>query len=196
MSVHNTEDSQNLLDILEKQMKVAKLYPVHRLDKETSGLQMLAFNEVSAKKLSNEFQTKKVVKTYVGLLRGKLKKSEGVWNLKLTDKSEGRKNPQGLSAGRVPCETEYRVLQSSKYFSFCQFNLITGRQHQIRKHASIEKHSLVGDQRYGEKSYNKKISSLYKHQRMFLHSQKIEILGKAFESPVPEEFADLLKEKK
>ena len=78
MSVHNTEDSQNLLDILEKQMKVAKLYPVHRLDKETSGLQLLAFNEVSAKKLSNEFQTKKVVKTYVGILRGKLKKSEGV----------------------------------------------------------------------------------------------------------------------
>ena len=193
LSIHNTDSPQNLLSLLEKQVKGAKLYPVHRLDKETSGIQLLALNQDSAKKLSDEFQERRVKKSYVGILKGQLKKTEGVWNLKLTDKAEGRKNPQGLSAARVLCETKYEVLQASKYFSYCQFDLITGRQHQIRKHASLAKHSLVGDQRYGDKSYNKKIFSLYKTQRLFLHSQKIEVLGWVFESPIPGEFENLLK---
>lgn len=194
LSVHNTDHEKNLLSLLEEQIKVTKLYPIHRLDKETSGVQLVALHQESAKKLSYEFQKKKVTKTYVGILRGQLKDSEGTWTLKLTDKAEGRKNPQGLSAERLSCETRYKVLKSSKYFTYCQFDLITGRQHQIRKHASLEKQSLVGDQRYGDPKYNKKIKLLYKNHRIFLHSQRIEILGMVFESPVSDEFSALLKD--
>jgi len=192
LSVHNKEDSQNLLDVLESQLNVDKLYPVHRLDKESSGVQLLALTQDSAKKYSNEFQNKSVKKSYVGILRGQLKESEGCWAFKLSDKSEGRKNPAGLSAARVACETQFHVLQKSKFFSYCDFNLITGRQHQIRKHAALSNHSLVGDPRYNDKKYNKKIYSLYKTNRMFLHCKKIEILGLVFESEVPAEFRKLL----
>ena len=79
MSVHNNEDQQNLLLVLQKQMNVVKLYPVHRLDKETSGLQLLALNEVSARTLASEFEKRSVDKVYVGVLRGELRPPQGVW---------------------------------------------------------------------------------------------------------------------
>jgi len=192
LSVHNNEDSQNLLSVLESQLNIDKLYPVHRLDKETSGVQLLALSQASAKKYSDEFQNKLVKKSYLGILRGQLKESKGLWTWKLTDKSEGRKNPAGLTAARVACETHFHVLQKSKFFSYCDFNLITGRQHQIRKHAALSNHSLVGDPRYCDKKYNKKIYGLYKTKRLFLHCTKIEILGMVFESQAPNEFGKLL----
>ena len=193
LSVHNNEDPINLLSILDKQLKVEKLYPIHRLDKETSGIQIFALNQAAARKLSDEFQEKTVKKIYIGILRGQLKESKGQWNKKLTDKAEGRTNPQGMSADRVPCETKFTVIRSSKFFTYCEFDLITGRQHQIRKHTALINHSLVGDSRYGDKSYNKKMANLYKTERMFLHCLKVEILGMTFESRVPDEFEHLFK---
>ncbi len=158
ISVHNVEDPSNLIQILKIQLKLKSLYPIHRLDKETSGIQIFALNESAAKFFSDEFQKRTIEKKYIGILRGTLPVTDGVWSNPLTDKAEGRKNPQGLSKERVSCETQFKVIEQSKYFSLCEFNLITGRQHQIRKHAALAKHALVGDQRYGDKSYNKKIA--------------------------------------
>jgi len=194
LSVHNNEDPENLLGVLKTQLSVDKLYPVHRLDRETSGVQVLSLNNLSAKMLSEEFLKRRVRKTYGGICRGPIKKIEGCWNKKLTDKAEGRKNPQGLKNARVTCETLYHVVDSNKYFSFCEFDLITGRQHQIRKHTAIAGHSLVGDPRYGDKKYNQKMADIYKTQRMFLHCKRIEILGNIFESTIPEDFALLFKD--
>lgn len=191
MSVHNNEDEQNLLNLLIESGFGEKMYPVHRLDKETSGIQLIALNQKMAKELSEEFQEKRVKKTYVGILRGQLKRSVGVWDRTLTDKAEGRKNPGGTTSGRVDCETGYKVVRSSKYFSQCEFDLVTGRQHQIRKHAALANHGLVGDPRYGDRKYNKKIASLYGTERMFLHCTKINILSMNFESSIPKEFQKL-----
>lgn len=188
MSVHNNEDPQNLLVVLQKQINVAKLYPVHRLDKETSGLQLLALNEVSARTLASEFEKRNVDKIYVGVLRGELKPPQGVWNQALTDKAEGRKNPSGMARDRIACETQFQVLKANKFFSMCQFKLITGRQHQIRKHSALTNHALVGDPRYNDPKYNEKMAALYKTDRMFLHCHQIKILGQALEIPVPDVF--------
>ena len=192
ISVHNNEDPQNLLLLLQKQINVPKLYPVHRLDKETSGIQLLALNETSARSLAKEFENRSVDKIYAGVLRGELKQSPGIWNQSLTDKAEGRKNPAGMSRDRVACETQFSVLKANKYFSFCQFNLITGRQHQIRKHSALVNHPLVGDARYGDPRYNSKMADLYKTDRMFLHCHRIQILGQNLESLIPEKFNKLL----
>ncbi len=194
ISVHNNEDSENLLVILEKQLQVSKLYPVHRLDKETSGIQILGFNAEIARQLSEEFQKKSVLKIYTGILRGQLKNDNGIWTWPLTDKAEGRHHPEGSAKERVECETRYRVIQKSKYFSVCEFQLITGRQHQIRKHAAIAGHHIVGDSRYGETKYNQKIAVLYKTDRMFLHCAKIELLSKVIQCPATSEFLELMKE--
>lgn len=194
ISVHNNEDSENLLVLLEKQLQVSKLYPVHRLDKETSGIQILGFNAETARQLSEEFQKRSVFKMYTGILRGQLKHDKGVWTWQLTDKAEGRHNPEGSAKERLECETRYQVIQKSKYFSVCEFQLITGRQHQIRKHAAIAGHHIVGDSRYGETKYNQKIAALYKTDRMFLHCAKIELLSEVIQCPVASDFLELMKE--
>lgn len=191
VSVHNTEDPENLLTILQKDFK--KIFPVHRLDKETSGVQVLALNEKAAQRLSLEFQNRLVKKIYFGVVRGVLKISEGIWQQSLTDKAEGRKNPQGKSQDRVSAETRFQCQETSKYFSLVKFDLLTGRQHQIRKHCALAKHALVGDGRYGDPSYNQKIVSIYKTDRMFLHCQELHIGGQVLVSSPPSEFESLLK---
>jgi RluA family pseudouridine synthase len=193
ISVHNNEDPQNLILLLQRQLALKELFPVHRLDKETSGVQLLALNSAGARRWADEFQTKNVQKIYSGVLRGEIKQKQGVWNQSLSDKSEGRKNPAGLAKDRIPCETRFTLKEGNKYFSFCEFQLITGRQHQIRKHAALFNHALVGDPRYGDQNYNKKMAGIYKTDRMFLHCQRITIDGHVFESPVTAEFFVLFK---
>lgn len=193
ISVHNNEDSQNLLSLLASQLQLPNLLPVHRLDKETSGIQILSFHKDSARDLANEFQQRSVKKIYLGVLRGQLKSPEGIWTRPLTDKAEGRKNPEGQTRDRIPCETRFKCLKLLPYFSFCEFDLLTGRQHQIRKHCALINHAIVGDARYGDLRYNEKIAKTYKLSRMFLHCSRIEILDRRIESPMPQDFSDLMQ---
>lgn len=192
ISIHNQEDETHLLEAIQKQHGFKKLLPVHRLDKETSGVQVLALNEKTARSFSKEFQEGNVEKKYIGILRGSLKVASGVWNQSLTDKAEGRKNPAGLNKDRVYCETHYSVLKKNKFFSFCEFDLKTGRQHQIRKHSSMAGHPLVGDSRYGETKYNKKIQQIYNTERMLLHCSKLSILQWEFIAETPNDFLMLM----
>lgn len=193
VSIHNNEDAQNLLQLLESQIAVKKLFPVHRLDKETSGVQILALNAEAAHTLAEKFQLRETRKIYHGILKGSLSVTKGIWNKPLTDKAEGRKNPQGQTKDRIECETHFELITSNAYFSLCQFQLITGRQHQIRKHSALAKHPLVGDTRYNDPQYNTKINQLYNKQRLFLHCSEIQIAHHVFNSELPQDFMDLLK---
>jgi tRNA pseudouridine65 synthase len=99
----------------------------------------------------------------------------------LTDKAEGRKSPQGLVKNRIPSDTQFSVIKESNYLSLCEFRLGTGRQHQIRKHAALAKHAIIGDSRYGSPNLNKKIMEIYKlknSNRMYLHCVQITIKDK------------------
>jgi len=193
ISVHNNEDPLNLLKLLKSRFG-GELYPIHRLDKETSGIQLFAKSSEAAKNWSHEFQTKNVVKIYCGITKGIFQKTEGVWLDSLTDKSEGRKNPQGNPRDRIACETRYRVLKNNRFFSFLEFNLITGRQHQIRKHSALQNHPLLGDPRYNDPKYNQKMANIYRTERMFLHCQEIEIKNERIISSVPDIFHQILKD--
>ena len=193
ISIHNVEDPTNLLVMMERQMKHGKFYPVHRLDKETSGVQILARHEAAAKNLAEQFQTRAVQKIYVGLLRGRMTDTQGVWRQPLSDKAEGRRQPAGLARDRSPCETRYRVLEVSPHLTLCEFHLITGRQHQIRKHSALVRHALVGDPRYGEPKYNQKMATFLGDPRMFLHCAALEILGQRIESRGAADWAKYLR---
>jgi tRNA pseudouridine65 synthase len=194
LSVHNVEEAENLLVLAQRQIQIAKLYPVHRLDKETSGVQILALHEAAARNLATEFQKKEAIqKIYLGVLRGALRSNSGIWNQPLSDKSEGRRNPAGLAKDRVPCETRYKVLRQSNFFTMCEFDLITGRQHQIRKHTALVRQPLVGDPRYGEPKYNQRIAEIYGEPRMFLHCARLAIAGEVLVSATPECFVRLFE---
>ena len=196
ISIHNNEDPVNLIQLLEQQLaagsRYPRLFPVHRLDKETSGIQIFARDEKAAAKFAIEFQTRMVEKKYLGILRGAVKADEGQWNDAISDKSEGRVNPAGIAKDRVAAETGFKVIRRSKFFSECEFDLITGRQHQIRKHAAIHGHALVGDPRYSDKKYNQRMVEMYGDARMFLHCSSVELLGRRHESPRPAAFASLI----
>jgi 23S rRNA-/tRNA-specific pseudouridylate synthase len=85
------------------------------------------------------------------------------------------------------------MVASNKYFSYLEFNLITGRQHQIRKHTALHNHPLLGDPRYNDPKYNQKMASIYKTDRLFLHCQELEIKEHRILSPIPEVFHQIVK---
>jgi tRNA pseudouridine65 synthase len=199
ISVHN--DPNDVCQILKKQLKpgsFSDIHPVHRLDKETSGLLLIALNAKAAKDLAEQFQARTCQKTYFALLRGAIPVSETwqQWNQPISDKAEGRKNPQGLAKDRQEARTEYKVVEASAYFSLIEVNLLTGRQHQIRKHSAMAKHSIVGDGRYGDPKYNSRMAEMYKTDRMFLHAARLKISidgqEQVFEAPLPPEYKKLL----
>jgi tRNA pseudouridine65 synthase len=198
ISVHNEEG--DVLSLLRKQLAPGSfqdIYPVHRLDKETSGLMVVALNPKTATALAEQFQAHATEKLYCAVLRGTLPLSNTwlEWATPISDKAEGRKNPQGLSADRVEAKSLYRVLKSNQYFSLVEVKILTGRQHQIRKHAVLAKHPVVGDARYGDPKDNERIAKLYGTNRMFLHAFRLSLLiegqVRTFEAPLTSEFSSL-----
>lgn len=198
VSVHN--EANDVRALLKKQLRPGSyddVFPVHRLDKETSGVLMLALEAETATELAEKFQGHKTAKTYFAVLRGALPVSEEwqTWNFPISDKAEGRKNPQGLLKDRVAAETRYRVVQANKFFSLVEVDLLSGRQHQIRKHAALAGHPIVGDSRYNDPKYNEKMASIYGEERLYLHAQKlaIQVQGRVqtFESSLPSSFKKL-----
>ena len=157
---------------------------------------VLAKNKIAAALLADQFQNNKVRKVYQAILRGPLKKETFTWKWAISDKAEGRKNPQGVSKDRVAAHTEGKLVKANDYLSWVEIELKTGRQHQIRKHAAIDGHPLVGDPRYNDLVYNEKIAARFGTDRMFLHAGLLEFEweGKrlTFESKIPAEFKKLL----
>ncbi len=172
VSVHNEKPS--LVEFL--QAKKLPLHFVSRLDRETSGLLIVArtpaIHEELAESLSNG------EKTYRALLRGPWKnKSDSptaAWKWALSDKAEGRQNPQGVSADRIPCESHAKMVRTNAYFSEVLVTILSGRQHQIRKHAALAKQPIVGDKRYNDKKYNATVGERYKQDRLWLHAEKLQ----------------------
>lgn len=169
VSVHNEKPS--LSDWLGEQ-KLPQNF-VNRLDLQTSGLVVVAKKPQYQESLQKSLQAGR--KIYRALLRGgwKDKALTLEWNLPLSDKAEGRKNPQGKSQDRKNCLTVVNVIRTNSYFTEALCEIKTGRQHQIRKHAALAKHPIVGDSRYNDESYNAKMTELYKNSRMFLHAEEL-----------------------
>ena len=176
IAVHDGKDS------LLRQLKplVGELLPVHRLDRETSGVILLAKSSEAAAELQASLASDECVKRYRGVVNGVVKgnaRREGCWTKALTPKAEGRKNPQGKSADRVPASTAYRVVSppESRFLSVVDFELGSGRTHQIRKHCAMSGHHLLGDTRYGPLAHAKKIESRYAFVGMALHSASLRV---------------------
>lgn len=189
ISCHNDDDSLS-------QWFGKEWHLVNRIDRETSGLVVLTkFSE-----LQNDIQIALSAgeKLYFAILRGNLPLSESwsEWNLPISDQGEGRETPQGNKIDQKDATTLYKVIQSNSYFSAVQCRLITGRQHQIRKHSRLAGRPIVGDSRYGNLKDNLRIAKLYKFERMALHSWKLNFPWRGetiqCESPIPSTFLKLL----
>lgn len=154
--------------------------PVHRLDKETSGIILLAVDKIILAHLSDLFAMGRVKKKYIALVHGRFEKSDDsyqMWDAALSKDAGGRKNIRG-SGKRIDSKTEYRVLDQSNHYSLLKIKLLTGRKHQIRRHAKLAGHPVTGDRRYGSKKSIQYLEKTEQYSRLGLHCQSL-----AFELP-------------
>lgn len=171
------------------------MHPCHRLDAETSGVMLLSTRE-KAREASESLA--EATKVYRGVVKGQLRKKRGRWTQSLSPKAEGRRNPRGIAASRVDAITEYATVADNGHLSLVDFTLMTGRTHQIRKHAACQGHPLVGDTRYGDPKHAKQMWKRYEgFGSMALHAAlltlRIDSELRTFEAPPPESWEPLLR---
>lgn len=175
---------------------------VHRLDKETSGLLLIAKNQGTFEELQRQFKERLVHKTYTALAHGKVKEKEGIIN-ETVGRLPWRRDRFGVLAGGRDALTEYRVLEyfksesTNEEYTLLELNPKTGRTHQIRIHLKHIGHPIVGDEFYAGRKTARNDRRWC--PRLFLHSGGIIFLDPQtkkeikFESPLPADLADILK---
>ncbi len=166
---------------------------VHRIDKDTSGLLVVAKNDRAHLSLSAQLAEKTCRRTYLALLEGNLKTDEGTVTTYI-----GRSPENRVKMAVVPPDkgklaiTDYSVETRYKGFTLCRFDLKTGRTHQIRVHAKYLGHPVVGDAVYGIKKQKFKLNGqlLHAFRLTFTHPSS----GKemTFEAPLPDYFTSVL----
>ena len=186
-----TKSNINLIDIFSNStlFKNAKPYSVHRLDKETSGVMIIAKNYSSAKLLTSLFRLRKIHKTYLAICHGILKKKKGEIRGNLV-KYDREKKITELAI------TNYNLISSNNLFSFVELKPITGRKHQLRKQLSFMGNPIVGDTKYNVTKKNKNKNE----KKLMLHAYKIKfkINNKKFnfKAELPDYFNNYLNKKK
>ena len=158
---------------------------VHRLDRDTSGVIILAKNEETQSMLRRQFQERKTHKTYFAVVSGRLKLDEARIDLPMM-RDLKRPTTFRVDANGKPAETFYRVLKTDGAHSLLELRPTTGRTHQLRVHMKYLGHPILGDPVYGEE----------KADRLYLHAGRLEItlpggVRKVFEVPMPESFNDV-----
>lgn len=173
---------------------------VHRLDKNTSGLMVIAKNDFSHQDLSKQFSSRKVEKEYIALVYGIVKEDFFTVDAPIGRSKRDRKK-MGLSSGGRKSITDFKVLK--RYYPYATLLLchpLTGRTHQIRVHLSSKGFPIVGDELYAGKSRRKAPLLLKEFPRQVLHSSKLIFMhpskGKkmVFFSEIPEDIQNLLQE--
>ena len=177
ISVHN-DPGQDLVSILAGHPDcngAALLQPVHRLDRETSGLLLLATDKESLARLSQGFAAGRMKKFYQALVHGNFPEDrlQGEWTTPLSKQAGGRTDPRGKGK-KQPARTRYSVVCQSPRYALLDIELFTGRKHQIRRHAKLAGHPVVGDARYGSPRAIAFLQSQRNFYRMALHACRLE----------------------
>lgn len=164
---------------------------VHRIDKDTSGLLVVAKNDAAHVSLAAQIQNKTCKRTYIALLEGVLKQDDGRIETHIERSQKNRTMMTVSDKGRLAI-TEFKVLKRYDNYTLCEFNLKTGRTHQIRVHSKFIGHPIVGDPVYGYK--NQKFSL----NGQLLHAVKLELTHPVtgermtFTAPLPDYFLNVL----
>ncbi|MCD6549954.1 RluA family pseudouridine synthase [bacterium] len=200
------ETSKTLIEhLIEKYPELKKIGKpprygiVHRLDKDTSGILLIAKNNNSLLLLQNQFKERKVKKKYIALVEGIIKEKEGKIKT-LIGRSPGNRKKQRVylygepkSKGKREAETFYKVIERFSSHTLLEIEPKTGRKHQIRCHLAWIHHPIVGDKLYGFKN-----SSSLSLNRHFLHASYLKVTlpnkkEKEFKSDLPSDLKNIIK---
>jgi 23S rRNA pseudouridine1911/1915/1917 synthase len=169
---------------------------VHRLDRETSGVLVVARTDKAHRALAAQFHDRQVEKTYLALAHGRMRQPQGRINTPIArDPIRRTRMTTKLASGRSAI-TEYRVVEELGQFSLLEVRIATGRTHQIRVHLASIHHPVVGDRLYGAPA---KIDGLGALDRFFLHAWRLRFTSPStgnpilIESPLAPELTDLLR---
>lgn len=175
---------------------------VHRLDKEASGLLVIARTQKMFEHLKEQFKNRTVEKEYMALVHDQVAKDWDILNFPIarsetSDRMAARPLSEGTTEGEKEAKTEFLVEKRFVNFTLLRITLHTGRMHQIRVHLLAYNHPLVGDPLYIQKKRKRAWDD--KLGRLFLHSTKLSFTDlkgerQTFESPMPSELQSFLKE--
>ena len=185
-----TKSKKNLVDIFTRSeiFEGTKPYSVHRLDKDTSGVFVMAKNRESAQLLTSLFRLRKVHKTYLAICQGEINKKSGIWDDDLIRYDGDKKIIE-------KAKTMYKVIDKNSEASLLELKPITGRKHQLRKQLYAIGNPIFGDTKY-------KLSNLDKgiNKNLMLHSYQIKFkindVKHTYVALLPDYFKKLLKSKR
>ncbi len=150
---------------------------VHRLDKDVSGLMIIAKNNATYQHLISQFKNRKIKKEYLALISGKIFPAEGLINFSIARNKKGKLVTVDSQDTYVSTKvkniksatTEYKIVKEFQDFTFVKLKLLTGRTHQIRLHLKAMGCPIVGDKKYSTKQFNN-LKTKQEIGRIFLHA--------------------------
>jgi 23S rRNA pseudouridine955/2504/2580 synthase len=173
--------------------------PGHRLDRDTSGVVLVAKTRRCMVRFAEMFAAGDVKKSYLALVKGQLTPPDGTIDLPLVEHQQTRRSREVRGVNLQEAVTHYRTVASNGVVSLLECRIETGRTHQIRRHLGAAGHPIVGDRRYGDFPFNRQLKTQAGLKRMFLHAQTLELAhpltGKplSLAAPLPPELADALE---
>ena len=185
-----TKSKKNLIDIFAKSkiFNDSKPYSVHRLDKDTSGVFIIAKNRNTAQLLTSLFRLRKIHKTYLALCYGEIIDSRGQW----VDSLIKYENNKKIFEKAI---TSFKVIDKNNLSTFLELKPITGRKHQLRKQLFNKGNPIFGDNKYKIKSMDKTHDN-----KLMLHAYQIKFMINekkfTYTAPIPDYFKKLIKVKR
>ncbi|SEL78047.1 23S rRNA pseudouridine955/2504/2580 synthase [Stigmatella aurantiaca] len=173
--------------------------PAHRLDRETSGVILVAKRRPAMVHFTEVFTEGLSRKRYLTLVKGKMPKDSGVIDLPLSEHQQTAESKARRGVNMQEALTRWKVIRQSSEVALLSCSIETGRTHQIRRHLAAVGHPVAGDRKYGDFAFNRDVRARWGLKRLFLHAERIEFPhpqhgGKvSVEAKVPPELKDILK---
>lgn len=166
---------------------------VHRIDKDTSGIIVVAKNDIAHNKLAEDFKNHNINRKYLALVVGELTEGTGSIDLPIA-RDPASRIKMGVNSKGKPAKTNYKVLERFKGYTLVECTLETGRTHQIRVHFSYMKYPLVGDPLYGVRRDKFPLDGQYLHAYLLGINHPVTGEYIEFIAEIPEYFNNRLKE--
>ena len=182
-----------LSDYVKEQDPSARIFIVHRIDRETSGLLLFAKNEDIRDRIQETWMSTITERSYVAVVEGEVGQAEGVVTSWLTESAAFKVYSSQRAEQGKKAVTRYRVLRSNREYSLLNLSLETGRKHQIRVHMQDIGHPVVGDKKYGAVSNPLRRLGLHAMVLAFIHP--VDGASCRFESAIPRPFLRLFEGK-
>jgi len=173
--------------------------PAHRLDRETSGIIIVAKRRPAMVHFTDVFTRHTAKKKYLVLVKGKMTKSNGLIDLPLAEHQQTQESRERRGVNMQEARTRWEVLSQNSHAAFLACTIETGRTHQIRRHFAAIGHPVAGDSKHGDFAFNREVKAMWGLKRLFLHATRLEFPhpdgGKRMvvETKLPDELLEVLQ---